>query len=286
MTCRWMRVAPDPERVLYREYDIDKGNVVALTVDLSAALIDLLLKEPGIVDGVEVGPWYLPDEIAWYRKSNPELEFFFHGADLGHPVRVHPRALSRIQEYMEASGSRWVSLHLSAWLPRWMRKLLVNGWPLPPPAPALDALRLAWQARQIAGALERPVLLENVDPLPMPGYDYYAEPAYIRQVIHESGCSMLLDTGHARVTAAQFGMDMMTYTLQLPLERVKQVHLSGPREKNGRLFDAHETLQEEDYALLDFVLGRSDVQVVTLEYTREPGALREQIQRLRSMLCR
>ena len=76
------------------------------------------------------------------------------------------------------------------------------------------------------------------------------------------------------------------YLLQLPLERVVQIHVSGPRIKNGRLFDAHDTLQEEDYALLEFALQRTQPRVLTLEYIREKTALHEQLLRLREMITR
>ncbi len=259
--------------------------MIMLTADLCAALIDLLLKEPGIVDGVEVGPWYLPDEVDWYRKSLPNLEFFFHGADLAHTIGIRPGAIAEIRTYMRASESRWLSLHLSAWLPRWLRGVLRRGWPTPRPEAALDAHRLVWQTRQAARAADVPLLLENVDPLPWPGYAYYAKPDWIKQVLDRTGCGLLLDTGHAQVAAAQFEMDAVDYIRQLPLERIAQVHVSGPRVQNGRLFDAHEPLQKEDYRLLEYVLGKSNPQVVTLEYIRAPEALREQIGRLREMLC-
>jgi uncharacterized protein (UPF0276 family) len=68
------------------------------------------------------------------------------------------------------------------------------------------------------------------------------------------------------------------------LDRVVQVHVSGPRMRDGSLVDAHEALQEIDYALLDFVLARTEPQVVTLEYIRERDALEEQLFRLRDVL--
>jgi uncharacterized protein (UPF0276 family) len=54
--------------------------------------------------------------------------------------------------------------------------------------------------------------------------------------------------------------------------------------RKGRLVDAHEPLQDVDYALLDFVLENTHPQVVTLEYIRERELLRDQLFRLRSIL--
>jgi hypothetical protein len=56
------------------------------------------------------------------------------------------------------------------------------------------------------------------------------------------------------------------------------------RGRGRRLVDAHEPLQEVDYALLDDVLARTRAQVVTLEYIRERKALLQQLVRLRALL--
>ncbi len=261
-----------------------KGNVIQLTADLSEALLELLLHDEGMVDGVEVGPWYLPGEVSWYREKLSSMPFFFHGADLIHEVGLRPGVIGEIQSQVTASGSPWVSLHLSAWAPRWLRALLRRGWPLPQPDPQWDASRLIWQARKVAKAVEMPVLLENNDPLPWPGYTYYTEPAYIRNILEQTGCGLLLDTGHARVAATALGITAQDYLSQMPLECTVEVHISGPRELNGRLYDAHETIQEADTGLLEFVLGKCQPQVVTLEYVREPEALKEQLALLRELL--
>jgi uncharacterized protein (UPF0276 family) len=80
-------------------------------------------------------------------------------------------------------------------------------------------------------------------------------------------------------------MDIRDYVKSLPLDRVVQVHVSGPRMQGGGLVDAHETLQATDYELLDFVLARTDPKVVTLEYIREREALRDQLGHLRAILA-
>ena len=65
------------------------------------------------------------------------------------------------------------------------------------------------------------------------------------------------------------GRHVRSYLEKLPLERTMQIHVSGIREQYGRLRDAHESLQEEDYIVLKWLLGKSKPLVVTLEYFRE-----------------
>jgi len=127
------------------------------------------------------------------------------------------------------------------------------------------------------------VVLENCQPLRFPGCEFEAQPQAVSEVIERTGCSLLLDLGRARVSAAALGMDVHGYLSDLPLERTVHVHLSGPRMRDGRLFDAHEPMQETDYALLEWVLGRTHPQVVTVEYVRDAVALREQLVRLREV---
>ena len=69
------------------------------------------------------------------------------------------------------------------------------------------------------------------------------------------------------------GISPVEYLKQLPLHKVRQIHLSGPRPRSGYLYDAHEAMGEEDYALLEWALGQTDPEVVTLEYFREREAL-------------
>ena len=80
------------------------------------------------------------------------------------------------------------------------------------------------------------------------------------------------------------GMEVYDYLDSLPLKHVVQVHVSGPRIRDGRLVDAHEPMQEIDYALLDYDLSRTQPQVVTLEYIRDRDALHEQLGRLRKVV--
>ena len=137
---------------------------------------------------------------------------------------------------------------------------------------------------RLARSIQVPVILENIEPLPFDGYDFEVQTKRIKKVIEETDCGFLLDIAHARVSAARLGIEIHEYLNDLPLNRVVQVHLSGPRLRGGRLVDAHEPLQDADYALLDFVLEQTRPQVVTLEYIREQEALREQLFRLRGIL--
>ncbi len=112
------------------------------------------------------------------------------------------------------------------------------------------------------------------------------EPAFIQKVLAETDTWLLFDLAHARVTAHAFGIPVEDYIDQLPLEKVRQIHLNRPGMRDGRLVDAHLALEEEDYLLFEKILSRCQPWSVTLEYNHDPENILSQITRLREILNR
>jgi uncharacterized protein len=79
-------------------------------------------------------------------------------------------------------------------------------------------------------------------------YSHSCEPTFITEVLGRVNTDMLLDIAHAGVSASRFGRDIKDYLAELPMECVKQLHISG---EDKTLRDAHEPLQTEDYKLLE-----------------------------------
>jgi uncharacterized protein (UPF0276 family) len=258
--------------------------VIKLTTNLSDPLLDLLQSNEAPVDAIEVGPWLSLRQIRIFRKRLPGLPFYFHGGDLINQVGLFPGAISRIIDYQLCTDSPWVSMHLTMWLPGMVRLMFRYGFRFPIPDPEKSARRFIRNVKRLASAVHGPILLENPDPLPFDGYASEVQTKRITNILDATDCGFLLDIGHARVSAAVLGMDACEYLSSLPLDRVMQVHVSGPRFCDGRLVDAHQPLLEADYELLDYVLQKTKPQVVTLEYIREKKALQEQLSRLRGRL--
>ena len=257
--------------------------MIQLTCDLSTPLLGLISDGQAPIHGVEVGSWFSVRDIRAYRRMLADLPFYFHGGDLIEQVGVIPGATSRIAAHVRRAGSPWASMHLTMLLPGQVW-LMLRGWRLPKPDTRRGVRRLVRQVKRLTATARVPVLLENVEPLPFQGYEFEVQPPLITDVLQEADCGFVLDISHARVAASVLSLDVQDYLQSLPLERVQQVHVSGPRLLNGRLVDVHESLQEVDYELLDFVLARTQPQVVTLEYIRERQTLREQLVNLRGML--
>ena len=256
--------------------------MIRLTTVLSSASLELLHNGETLVEGIEVGPWCSMQQIRTYRRTLPGIQFYFHGSGLIERVGLVPGAVRRVAAYAKCTSTPWVSAHIAMWLPGVAWLALGHGWRMLLPHPDRATRRFIRKANRLAGAIRVPLILENTPPYV--GYDFDARTERITEVLRETGCGFLLDTGHARVSAAALGISADDYVSSLPLDRVVQVHVSGPRMRDRRLVDAHDAMQAVDYELLDRLLARTHPSVVTLEYNSETEALREQLHRLRVIL--
>lgn len=256
--------------------------MVKLFCDHSPALIRLYRDREIALDGVEFTPFNTPGQIEALRADYPGLAFQFHASNVG---RV-PFSLHKLNRYQRACPeSAWVSIHLSL-VPSWILYLaLRKGISLPLPAPRRMENRFIRQVKRLAARTDLPLLLENMPATPVLDNAFESDPATIGWLTSALDTGMLLDLAHVQVAAAFHTIDVKVYLARLPLERVRQIHLSGTREVDGVLRDAHEPLQDTDYDLLDWTLRRTKPEMVTLEYFREDEtALKEMLIRLRQCL--
>lgn len=84
-----------------------------------------------------------------------------------------------------------------------------------------------------------------------------AEPGLLSALLRETGCGLLLDIDHARVSAHYMGMPLQAYIAQLPTDRLRELHMTGtrPHPQEGWL-QSHHPMQEEDWRIFDWALKR------------------------------
>ena len=114
-----------------------------------------------------------------------------------------------------------------------------------------------------------PLKVENLNYFPTGAYERVCEPEVIARLIRDSGVELLLDLGHALISAHNLGQEVEDYFSRLPLEWVKEVHLSRAGLVGGIWEDTHELPTRAEFELLDFIAARAPVELVTLEYYRE-----------------
>ncbi len=157
--------------------------------------------------------------------------------------------------------------------------------------------------RLIRKQIPKMLLVENVDhePYPYPnmtGVERFHElftTDFMGNFLVEARTNLLLDLAHAQCASQYLGVDPRTYLLSLPLSKIKEIHVSGAREIENQLQDAHYSLEKNDYQLLRWVLDRQIPKVVTLEYggtgklfetaeKNNPVELKQQLQALDELL--
>ena len=256
--------------------------MIHLSVNYSNALTNLIQNNNAHVDAVEVVQKLSPSKIKQARHSLPDIPFHFHAGRLG----LQPATRPMLRHYLQlCPQSPFISLHLALLPPLLLTLAFHNHIYLPVSDPDHLLKPFVRRIKRLKTQADRPVILENMPTLHPYKYRFESDPAIIRRVLDETDCPMLLDLAHARVAAGARGRAVKDYIAALPLERVRQVHVSGPRRRDSILYDAHQSLQEEDYTLLAWVLERVQPTWLTLEYFREEiDTLHEQLLHLQALI--
>ena len=237
------------------------------------------------VDFLETGGHFVERTVAQFPGRPLLLHNSVFNWSLAHPTALEEQQIvPRTLDALERTRAPWLSVHLGFSAAEVLFEVYMNARSPVLPRDELLAT-ICRSVGALAAALPVPLILENLDYCPGGAYEHICEPAFIAAVLEETGAGLLLDLAHARVSASRMGVPIERYLDQLPQERVRQLHVSGPRVRDGVLFDAHESLLEEDYALLEWVLRRSAPLALTLEYNREELELREELARLRAMIA-
>jgi uncharacterized protein (UPF0276 family) len=81
-------------------------------------------------------------------------------------------------------------------------------------------------------------------------YEHICEPDFINKMLTQLDLGLVLDLGHAAVTAFNLKIDMVDYLNALPLDRVVEIHLSKPfipKHTNKQALDAHLSPGNREY---------------------------------------
>jgi uncharacterized protein (UPF0276 family) len=143
-------------------------------------------------------------------------------------------------------------------------------------------------ARRLKSWLDVPLLLENYNYHPTNAYEYVCEPETFTSLIEQIDCEVLLDLAHAQISA--FNMKWpgpREYLAALPLDRVREIHLSHPFNDGGRqMLDYHRPIEPGDLELLSWTLERTPrAEAITLESDRpSEDALTREVELLRRVV--
>ncbi|MEO6435602.1 MAG: DUF692 family multinuclear iron-containing protein [Tepidisphaeraceae bacterium] len=264
-----------------------------LSVNYSVELETLLRQGKVKVDRIKCPDW--PDMIATARKLAPVYVHF--PLDAG-STTGRPPNFADADRMARETDTPFVNLHLVTW------QRDFPDHPADSSDPALldrvAELMLAHVAQAEAVVGRERLIIENI-PYFGPAGEFHrasVEPSLIRRVIDQSGCGFLLDLSHARIAAHYLGVDAHDYVAQLPVDRLRELHVTGVRQVKTRLAD-HMDLGDEDWAWVTLAMQRiragdwSRPWTVALEYggvgapftwRSEQRVLEEQVPRLYEMV--
>lgn len=217
--------------------DFVSGAGLGLRRGLLAALQDSAV---GQVDFLEVAPenWIgIGGRFArQLRDLSERLPFLCHGLslNLGGCAPLDMALLRAIKGFLDEHGIRGYSEHLSACADDGQ---LYDLMPLPFCAESVQ--RVAQRIRTVQDVLERPLIIENVSAYArLPGE--LDEVEFVRAVLEEGDCALLLDINNVYVNGHNFAFDPHTYIAAMPTERIAYLHLAGHAERSPQLkVDTH-----------------------------------------------
>jgi hypothetical protein len=192
------------------------------------------------VDFIEVVPenWIgvggrLGKQVRGFTERYPVV---CHGLSLslGSPAPLDEELIRSIKRFLAEHNVRCYSEHLSYCSDDGH---LYDLMPIPFTEEAVQYV--AGRIRRVQDRLERCIAVENVSYYAAPGKEM-EEIAFIRAVLAEADCDLLLDVNNIYVNSVNHGYDASEFLRALPQERIAYVHVAGHyREAEDLIIDTH-----------------------------------------------
>ena len=179
------------------------------------------------IDFMEVAPenWMemggtLGKKFAYFAERYPML---CHGLSLsiGSPAPLDEHFLQRLKKFLDKHNIACYSEHLSYCSDQGH---LYDLMPIPFTEEA--ALYTANRIKRVQDILERKIVMENVSYYAAPGQEM-AEIDFLKAVIDESNCDLLLDVNNVYVNSINHNYDAEAYIKSVPSDRIAYLHIAG-----------------------------------------------------------
>lgn len=230
-------------------------------------LPELLVMDAGAVDFLECAPENWIAVGGAYGKDLAQLAERFpmtcHGLSLSlggsEPLDLH--FLDQTRHFLDRHQVRLYSEHLSYCSDDGH---LYDLMPMPFTDEAVH--HVAARIRQAQEQLGRRIAVENISYYAAP-YQAMSELDFIRAVLDEADCDLLLDVNNVFVNACNHGYEARAFLEGLPQARVTGMHIAGHYDEAPDLkVDTHGAPVKEDvWALYTLACARFGVQPTVLE---------------------
>jgi uncharacterized protein (UPF0276 family) len=157
---------------------------------------------------------HFPLKIGWGRGTALDNE-------TGKPVDW-----KKIEAFLESTHTPLINLHFAPFYE--------GEYALPTGLSEAEQVELAVERalRDVRAVVQRfgpeRVILENESPV-LEDHPFRAvyQPEAIRGVVEAAPCGFLFDLSHARLAAQMLGVDAREYITRLPVDRIREIHLTG-----------------------------------------------------------
>lgn len=212
--------------------------------------------------------------LARLLKVREHYPVVLHGVSLsiGSSDPLDKTYLERVRQLSDRVKPEWVSDHLC-----WTSLGGHNLHDLLPLRYSRDVLQLVCdkisEAQEILG---RRLMFENVSSYVSFRGDEMPEWEFVAEVARRTGCALLLDVNNVFVSARNHGFDPIAYLDAIPRGAVGQMHLAGPKEKNGIFIDTHDApVRDEVWELYTRALDRFGLVSTLVEWDAKLPPLEE-----------
>ncbi len=158
-----------------------------------------------------------------FREYTERFPFIAHGLSLsiGSADPLDVALVKRIKHFLDEHGIRYYSEHLSYCSDSGH---LYDLMPIPFTEEAVHYV--AARIRQVQDILERRIAMENVSYYCAPQQEM-TEIAFIKAVVEEADCDLLLDVNNIYVNSINHRYDPYEFLAQLPGHRAAYIHIAG-----------------------------------------------------------
>lgn len=195
---------------------------------------------------------------------NAHFPLIPHGLNLslGSAEGVDAAYLEKFAELIEKTNPAWFSDHLC-----FTKSNGVSIGHLAPVPYTNEAVKVfVRNVSKVKKRIKTPLILENITYNVRFPSSEMTEAEFIRKVLEETDCGLLLDITNLYINSKNFRLDWRKVLDELPLERVVQLHFVGVHRHANRLIDAHaDRTDDEIWSVFRAVCERVKIKGAILE---------------------
>jgi uncharacterized protein (UPF0276 family) len=167
-----------------------------------------------------------------------------HGVSLaiGSPDPLDFEYLKKLKTLSKKTKTPWISDHLC-----WGRLPGAHYHDLLPLPYTKEVINyVAERARIVQDYLELPFALENLSSYVSYRCDEMTEWEFYSAVVEKADIYMMLDVNNIYVSSRNHGFDPKEYYMNVPLQRVLQIHLAGHTDCGDYVLDTHDNYVKDE----------------------------------------